>query len=329
MNKLTALATLIAACGLTNGAFAQSNADNITRFSPYADMTINAHWDPEYQDMEPMDFAGISQQSGVNSYHLAFITDAGSCAPAWGGQSGYSVATAWGIHAMDKLRANNVNYIISLGGASGNDLSSACSNTQLTDAYEQIIKTYQPQGLDFDIENGTANVGKVMQSLQQIQIAHPDLKLSFTLPTLPEGLTASGQDIVRQAQTAGLNFTVNIMAMDYGPAYPNDMGQYAIQAATNLFTFLKNLYPQKADNDIWSMIEITPMIGVNDVSVEQFTLSNVDTLRNFANQNKIGGLAMWSVARDNPCADKWASPTCSGNNLQSQPYDFMKRFNSN
>ena len=60
--------------------------------------------------------------------------------------------------------------------------------------------------------------------------------------------------------------------------------------------------------------------------VEEFTLTDADILQNFAQQKSIGGLAMWSFARDFPCADKWASPICSGDNLQSVPYEFSKHF---
>ncbi|MDX1902225.1 MAG: chitinase [Gammaproteobacteria bacterium] len=295
-------------------------------FSPYADLTINTHWDSQYQDMEPMDLAAMSQSSGVKNYHLAFITDAGNCNPAWGAQSSYSVNAGWGSHVLDKMRANSIGYIVSFGGASGNDVSMACSESQLITLFEQVIKTYQPQGLDFDIENGTANVVNLLNALKQIQNTHPNLKMSFTLPVLPEGLTASGQEIVKQVKTSGIHYSVNIMAMDYGPAYVNDMGQYAIQASTQLFTFLKGLYPTKSDSDLWKMVEVTPMIGVNDVNVEQFTLTSVDTLKNFARQNNLGALSMWSVSRDNPCTDQWASPICSGHSLQSKPYEFSQRF---
>lgn len=321
----TGLKILIILTSITSAipGFAATEA---IKYSPYADVTINAHWDPKYQDMEPMALDEISDKSGIKSYHLAFITDAGKCSPAWGAQSSYSTDAGWGAHLTDKLRAKSIDYIVAFGGASGNDLSMACSNPDLIRTYEKIIKTYQPQGLDFDIENGTANVANIMTALQQIQKNNPKLKISFTLPVLPDGLTSSGKDVVKQAQSAGLNFSVNIMAMDYGPAFTNDMGEYAIQAATNLFQFLKQLYPTKLDAEIWKMIEVTPMIGVNDVNVEQFTLGNVDTLRHFAELNNIGSLAMWSVARDNPCADKWASPICSGNNLQSKPYEFSERF---
>jgi chitinase len=314
----------IAAMGLVTSIFAAKG--QAVNFSPYADLTISAHWDPQYQDMEPMDLVAISQSTGINNYHLAFITDAGTCNPAWGGQLSYSVNDGWGAHLTDKMRANSVSYTVSFGGASGNDISMACNDSQLVTTFEQILRTYQPQGLDFDIENGSANVIKLMNALKQVQNTHPNLKISFTLPVLPEGLTASGQEVVRQAKVSGINYSINIMTMDYGPAYINDMGQYAIQAATNLFTFLKGLYPAKSDPTIWQMVEVTPMIGVNDVNVEQFTLANVDTLRNFARQNNLGLLSIWSVARDNPCPDKWASPICSGNNLQSKPYEFSQRF---
>jgi hypothetical protein len=139
-------------------------------------------------------------------------------------------------------------------------------------------------------------------------------------------LTASGEDIVRQAQKANLNFSINIMAMDYGSDYADNMGEYAISASNSLFNFLKTLYPQKTDAQIWKMVEVTPMIGVNDVNVEQFTLADVDTLRNFAAQKGINALSMWSVARDNPCAEQWASPICSGRNLQTRPYEFSMKF---
>ena len=295
-------------------------------FSPYADLTINARWDSQYQDMEPMNLIAISQASSTKSFHLAFIIDAGSCSPAWGGQASYSVNDNWGSHLTDKMRANGIDYVISFGGAIGNDISKACSETQLVSTFEQIVKTYQPSGLDFDIENGTADTNKLMSALKQTQQAHPNLKISFTLQVLPEGLTSEGQGIVNQAKAHDLNYAVNIMAMDFGDAYVNNMGQYAIQASTNLFNFLKSIYPAKADAQLWKMVEVTPMIGVNDVSVEQFTLADVDTLVNFAKQNHIGMVSMWSVARDNPCADKWASPVCSGNNLQTTPYEFAKSY---
>lgn len=295
-------------------------------FSPYADMTLSVHWDNHYQDLEPVDLIAVSKASGLKSFHLAFITDSGACNPTWGGQPSYGVNASWGSHLSDGLRAKNISYTVSFGGASGTDLSKACSTSQLAAAYEKVIKVYQPRGIDFDIENGTANVATIISALTQVQAAYPHVDISFTLPVMPEGLTASGQDVLNQAAAANLHYAVNVMAMDFGPSYTNDMGQYAIQAAINLFNSLKILYPQAADNDLWSMIEVTPMIGVNDVNVEQFTLANADTLQKFAATNHLGNLHMWSISRDNPCADKSASNVCSGNNLQKKSYEFSAHF---
>lgn len=296
-------------------------------FIPYSDLTLNTHWDSNYQAMEPQDLALLSKLTGTKNYRLAFITDAGSCVPAWGAQTNFAVSQAWGKHLTDKLKKDNITFDISLGGASGNDLSSFCNPDQLVNAYQQIINTYGPNGLDFDIENNSADVLKIMNALKKIQTDDPDLHLSFTLPVLPEGLIASGEDIIQKAKAANLQFSVNIMAMDYGPAYSGDMGQYAISAANHLANFLQNLYPEKNSKEIWQMIEVTPMIGVNDVNTEQFTLKDVDVLKNYANSVGIRALSMWSVSRDNPCADQWASPICSGKNLQARPGEYQMRFN--
>lgn len=323
------LGLAIIAASLTGTALATVRTHQETPtipFIPYADLTLNTYWDFKYQDMEPMDLVKTSQASGIRSYHLAFINDAGICQPAWGSIAGYDVGAGWASHLTDKLRSNGISFIVGFGGSSGNDISMNCSPSQLVSILTQVITTYQPQGLDFDIENGTADVPKLLAAIKQFQTSHPTIKISFTLPVLPEGLTASGQAIVHQAHQDELNYSVNIMAMDYGRSYTGNMGQYAIQAANNFFTFLKNLYPEKTSTALWQMIEVTPMIGVNDIKVNQFTLGDVDVLRTFAQQNGLGGLAMWSVARDNPCADQWASPTCSGNNLQSKPYEFSQRF---
>ncbi|WP_237758680.1 chitinase [Legionella hackeliae] len=295
-------------------------------FSPYADITINTYWEPETQNMEPMDLATIATENGIKAYHLAFITDGGSCQPAWGGQANYSLDSQWGKRLTDRLEQNGVDVAVSFGGASGTDISFNCDEKQLVSILEQVVTVYQAKTLDFDIENGTADVNKLMSALNVFQQKYPKIQLSFTLPTLPEGLTFQGKEILAAAKKAKLNYQVNIMAMDYGPAYNDDMASYAIAAASALHEQLQTMYPEKQGETLWQQIIITPMIGVNDVNTEQFTLANADTLRKFAETKKLGGLAMWSIARDKPCADKWASPVCSGNHLQTKNYEFVKHF---
>jgi hypothetical protein len=62
------------------------------------------------------------------------------------------------------------------------------------------------------------------------------------------------------------------------------------------------------------MIGITPMIGVNDVTVEKFSLANADTVLSFSQQHNTGLIAFWDTWRDKQCASGTPQPsdTCSG-----------------
>ncbi len=313
------------ALSMLNGLLLSTNVVAFS-FSPYVDLTLNTHWDSETQQMQAMDLVSPALKHGIKAYHLAFITDSGQCHPAWGSQQAYSVETGWGSQQTNLLTKKGIQINVSFGGANGNDISSACNQSQLVRLFKQVITTYHANALDFDIENGSADVPKLLSALKIIHKAHPKIKLSFTLPVMPEGLTFQGKEVVKAAQKEGLEFTVNVMAMDYGPAYGGDMGQYATQAAYNVQQFLKTLYPKRSSTELWQQVEITPMIGVNDVATEHFTLDNADYVKSFALKNHLGGIAMWSLTRDKPCADKWASPTCSGGNLQQKEYEFVDHF---
>ena len=120
---------------------------------------------------------------------------------------------------------------------------------------------------------------------------------------LPQGLTADGLAVVRQALTAGVKLDgVNIMAMDYGdsaaPPALKTMGQYAIEAATSSYSQLSELHRGFALGFGWNQLGVTPMIGGNDVTSEVFTLADAQLLEDFARQKGLGMLSMWSIARD-------------------------------
>jgi hypothetical protein len=115
------------------------------------------------------------------------------------------------------------------------------------------------------------------------------------------------------------------MTMDYGGTSPGvcvtanglcDMGQSAIQAAYNLHDRLGVPY---------KFIELTPMIGGNDVQNEHFTLADVDTMTAFAIGSELAGVHYWSYDRDTDCPMGSASPTCNslGN---AGTHGFLQRF---
>ena len=63
-----------------------------------------------------------------------------------------------------------------------------------------------------------------------------------------------------------------------------------------------------------SRIEVTPMIGINDVVANVFTLDDARVLARFARENAVGGLHFWSLDRDVPCPTgvSGVSSVCSG-----------------
>jgi hypothetical protein len=149
---------------------------------------------------------------------------------------------------------------------------------------------------------------------------------------LPTGLTWNGVDLLRNAIQNGIDIgLVNIMAMDYGGpsvADPNRMGDAAIAAVNSTFAQIKSLYGSaRTDTQLRAMQGVTPMIGLNDVSPEVFTL-NVDAplVMQSATSLPLGMVSMWSLTRDKQCpGTPSVSPTCSG--VAQGNYGFSLLFN--
>jgi chitinase len=74
------------------------------------------------------------------------------------------------------------------------------------------------------------------------------------------------------------------------------------------------------------MVGITPMIGMNDVQGETFTLADAQTPLNVARTDDFGMLSNWSVGRDQSCPGNGAytSSSCSG--ITQTPYAFAAIF---
>jgi hypothetical protein len=291
-------------------------------------------------------FASSLAGAGGKTVTLAFAT--GECGSEnWAGVAGAAMASA----NVSLLTGAGVNYIISTGGAAG---SFTCG----TDAgFATFINSWASPnliGVDFDIEAGQST-SVISDLITRIKTAHgtfPNLRFSLTLATLannngastatslgssaPDSFNVYGDEVLAAVQSI-LGFsgssswpsylTVDLMTMDYGSPSDGvcvvaggacDMGQSALQAAYNL-------------HDHWGIpyanIELTPMIGQNDASSEQFTLQNADTVAKFAIAQGLGGVHFWSYDRDTDCAQGSASATC---NSMGSGYaganGFLKRF---
>ncbi|MGC5563236.1 cellulose binding domain-containing protein [Streptomyces sp. FR-108] len=276
-------------------------------FAPYVDTSL----------YPAFDLLAHSAATGVKEYNLAFVTDGGGCTPKWGGVTdlgGDAVAAQIGA-----LRAKGGDVRVSFGGAAGSELALNCSSADaLAAAYGKAVDAYDLTKVDFDVEGGAlpdkaANTRRA-QAIAKLQAQHPDLDVSFTLPVMPEGLTQDGVSLLADARANGVGIdTVNIMAMDYGPAYSDDMGTYAEQAATATQAQIKGVLGL-SESAAWKAVAVTPMIGVNDVASEIFTVQDATQLVKFAESKGLGWLSLWSATRDKQCAGgtkPTADATCS------------------
>ncbi|GGR77540.1 sugar hydrolase [Streptomyces aureoverticillatus] len=289
------------------------------KFAPFVDTSLA----PAY------DLVDTATKTGVKEFNLAFVTSGGGCEPLWGG------TTALGddkvAAQIGDLRAKGGDVRVSFGGAAGSELGLRCDGADaLAKAYGKVIDTYKLTKVDFDIEGAalpdTAANSRRAQAIAKLQKDHPGLDVSFTLPVMPEGLTQPGVDLLADAKKNGVKTSaVNIMAMDYGPAYSDDMGKYATQAATATQAQIKGVLGL-SDAEAWKTVAVTPMIGVNDVTTEIFKVDDATELVKFAQDKGIGWLSMWSSTRDKACAGGGNSvqPTCSS--IEQDPLAFTKAF---
>ena len=315
-------------------------------FAPFVDAT---GW-------PPFDISGNSIETGVKHYALGFIVDktGDACEASWGGffgLDGWTYAHDFMFPLIEdnkigELRNLGGDVIPSIGGAANTPLASACTNVEdLVVQYQSIIDAYDLTHLDFDIEGIWVldNDATIRRSLAIAQVQNfmesenRPINIWYTLPVLPVGLTTDGYYVVEQAIAYGVELSgVNVMAMDYGyQAAPNpegQMGEYAIQSATSLHGQLSEIYSDagisKTDDEIWNMIGVTPMIGMNDVTEEIFELEDAEQLRQFGLDQNLGMLSMWSSNRDQQCEDgviDHVDISCSS--ILQDPFEFSTILN--
>lgn len=316
-------------------------------FAPYTDSTLYP-----FQKLTE-----VAAKTGQRWFTLAFVVakEAALCKASWG--TYYTIEAgpdAWldgkQAYLYDDLAALRTTYkgdvVVSFGGASNTPLEEACGSVNdLAAQMQWVVDMLKVTRIDFDIEgiwltktqpgqSGERRAKALLQLQQNAKAAGKELKIGLTLPVLPNGLTPDGVATLEQTLQQGVKVAfVNLMAMDYGDgAAPNPKGkmaQYAADAATATHAQLKAALAKAgygpSDADVWAMLGLTPMIGLNDVKTETFTVAEASTLLGFANSKGLGWLGMWSVNRDHPCPTATeVQLKCSSVADQTEDWQFTK-----
>lgn len=290
-------------------------------YSPYKDVTVNADWNTD--GIRGFDTSGnllpIAQAMPAKMKALtwAFVTgECGSSSPTPVGENvaGMDPAT-FAATNVNSFVSKGKNYIVSTGGAAG---AFTCGSDAGFNTFLNHYMSANMIGVDFDIEGGRLNASQIAALVARAKTAlqsHPNLRFSFTIPTLatsqsgssvavdmgantPDSLGDDGHMVMNAIKAAGLtNYVINLMAMDYGSAKPGvcvvsgsscQMGQSAIQAAINLHNYY---------NIPYSQIEITPEIPADDMGAP-FSMTDVANVSAFVKSKGLAGLHYWAYERD-------------------------------
>jgi hypothetical protein len=291
----------------------------------------------------------ISQETGHKLFTLAFLVADSfnpGCSVTWAGVIGMDKGPeSWtgGYYTLydqiKLLRDNGGDVMVSFGGAANFPVAATCKDVKkLSEVYINFIEKSQSHYVDFDIE-GTWVSDKVSyerrnKALVLVRKYFEDknwsLKIWYTFPVLPNGLTWQGVDIINDAKDRDLKLDgINVMTMDYGDsAAPTsvDMGTHGINAIKGLHAQLRAIYPTKSEDTLWKMIGTTPMIGLNDVTSENFTTNDAKATADFVKDKGVGMLANWSVNRDKPCDSSNVRIDCSSKSNQTSNYEYLGIF---
>ncbi len=189
-----------------------------------------------------------------------------------------------------------------------------CSTSDaLASAYMKILDVVKTNHLDVDVES-PINIDMVNKALKKVQQERPGTTVSYTLMVQAEdyGLNPDlGVKVLESAKAHGVHVDiVNPMTMEFNGKSP-DWGDAVIGAAESVLMQMKQIWPEKSDGELKRILGVTPMLGRN-FNGRVFETKHGRQLVQWANEQSIGLLSFWSVARDNGnCAGGGISPTCS------------------
>ncbi|MEV4350470.1 ricin-type beta-trefoil lectin domain protein [Actinoplanes sp. NPDC049596] len=269
----------------------------------------------------PPNLTTVKNATGVTWYTMAFILNSGNCDPKWDG--GRALTGGADQTAINTIRANGGDVVISFGGAAGPWLEHTCgSASALAAAYQKVINAYGLKAIDIDIEgtpyNTAADQQKTVDALKTIKANNPGIT---TYITLGSGTTGPDNSLINRAAAAGLQVDGwGIMTFDWGSTGTNQ-GALTIQAADGLKNKLKTAYGY-SDAEAYKHVGISSMNGITDEQAV-VTLNDMRTITAYAQQHQIARLTFWSLNRDRQCPGAYPNDdTCSG--VTQSAYEFTK-----
>jgi hypothetical protein len=328
---LAAGGTALLALGATATGAAAATGSAGTGHFPISRPLPNQVFAPYYEMYDTStDLAAQSQQSGARYLSLAFLQTAaaGSCTAYWDGDTTKPIAPASYGSDIAAIQAHGGNVIPSFGGytadTTNTDIADSCTSVpDIAKVYESLITTYNVPRIDLDVEaDSVTNTAGINRRNEAIALTeawaaahHRQIQFSYTLPTFATGLPAAELGVLQNAVADGARIsTVNLLTFDYYYGTQQDMVADTEGAANGLFSQLQALYPKTPARQLWHMIGVTEMPGIDDFGPDEtFSTANAVTILNWARHQGLGLISFWALQRDNGgCAGTKGASTCSG-----------------
>ncbi len=275
------------------------------------------------------DLAALSQQSGAKYLSLAFLETAqASCTAYWNGDTTEPISYSSFGSDISAIQARGGNVIPSFGGYTADttdtDIADSCSSVSaIAQVYESLIAVYHVPRIDLDVEGDsltdTAGINRRNEAIAEVEdwaAAHGRrIQFSYTLPTFPTGLTSAGLAVLQNAVADGARISVvNLLTFDYYLGTEQNMLTDTETAAAGLYSQLQTLYPSATPRQLWHMIGVTEMPGIDDFGTDEtFSAADAPALLKWADHSGINTLSFWALQRDNGgCPGTKGAGTCSG-----------------
>jgi hypothetical protein len=303
----------------------------MTTFTPYIDMGLGANIDFANSVIKAS-VVNACVANNVTKVRFAFITGNASN-PSYAQNPSNLVY----INSINAFKNANIQYVLSFGGANGKFFIDQL--TDFTNMLGPITNTnFAGLDFDMEQGITQQQQDSLLQNIKAYQVANPNVPISFTLPVLASaipqqpdpasvapynlyqtlglpkttfgGINALG--VVIQIINLGIDFYCNPMVMDFGntvnDAIVNSQGTVPMGLCCN--TSLDNVVKQfvglyaingtpKSATDIYSKMQATYMLGVNDTVTNIFQLSDVPIFCQHALNSRLNNIGYWEISRDN------------------------------
>lgn len=274
--------------------------------------------------------AGLSQASGAKYLSLAFLqtAQAGSCTAYWNGDTSEPISSSSFGSDISAIQAAGGNVIPSFGGYSadstGTELADSCTSVPaIAQVYEKLITTYHVPRIDLDVEaaslTNTAGINRRNEAIAETEswaaARGIRIQFSYTLPVPPTGLDSQGDAVIENAIADHARISVvNVMTFDYYIGTKQNMVADTETAGAGTYNELKSLFPSRTPAQIWHMIGVTEMPGIDDFGPDEtFSKANAVAVLKWAETKGISTLSFWALQRDNGgCPGTKGAGTCSG-----------------